>query len=274
MKAVKILLSGLLVTGGFTAPFGVSPASAFHSGEIASPIAAKESLVDFTLYDKVPKFKKTVSFDKVIWTGNHIKLVANIVEDEHVPAFESKVIESIVITKGKVKHTIKTDHYTEKLHEVQSVVHSKSGNWVSIQASKSAGYAIILVNLKTGESRILNDLLVKAGKKGVESIPAWNWSPEGDKIAISYGNTEKSSLAVYDANAGAFEYLPRTTNYISTGLVLWHINGKALDYISEYPSDQMSLYRYNAVSNKVKLIKKITLKEFQQFLKLDKPIHT
>ncbi|PYE47661.1 hypothetical protein DFQ00_112110 [Paenibacillus barcinonensis] len=128
MKTAKTILSGVLVAGVITTLSGVSPASAFQSGEIASPIAAKESLVDFTLYDKVPKFKKTVSSDKVIWTGNHIKLVANIVEDEHVPAFESKVIESIVITEGKVKHTIKTDHYTEKLHEVQSVVHSKSGN--------------------------------------------------------------------------------------------------------------------------------------------------
>lgn len=272
MKTAKTILSGVLVAGVITTLSGVSQASADQRGETASLISVKESSVDPTLYQNVPKFKKTVSTDRVIWTGENIKLIANIVEDENVPAFESKVIGSIVISKGKVKQSIKTGHYEEKLHEVLSVVDSNSGNWVSIQAAKSAGSAVLLVNLKTGESMILNDRLVKEGKKEVESIPALNWSPEGDKLAFSYGNTEKSSLAIYDVNKGAFEFLPRTTNYISTGIVLWHSNGKTLDYISEYPSNQLSLFRYNTVSKKVKPIKKMTQKEFQQFWKLDKYI--
>ncbi|WP_190945691.1 hypothetical protein [Paenibacillus sp. UASWS1643] len=75
-------------------------------------------------------------------------------------------------------------------------------------------------------------------------------------FAFSYGNTEKSTLAIYDTKKERFVYLPRATNYISTGLILWHKNGKSIDFISEYPSDQWILFRYNTESKKVKPVKK------------------
>ncbi|MGO4531752.1 hypothetical protein AB4Z30_21945 [Paenibacillus sp. 2TAF8] len=270
MKAAKTILSSVVAIGVITTLSGVSQVSADQGSKMTSQISVKAASVEPDLYQEVPKFKKTLSKDKVIWNGKNIELIANIVEEENVPASESKVIRSIVISKGKMKQTIKADDLGEKWHEVIRVVDSNSGDWVAVQVAKSAGNAVILVNLKTGESTILNDRLAEEGKKGVESIPSFNWSPVEDKLAISYGNTEKSSLAIYDAKKGTFEYIPRTTNYISTGVILWHKNGKSFDYISEYPSDQMSLFRYNTATKKVKPIKKMTQKEFQQFMKLDK----
>ncbi|WP_340029859.1 hypothetical protein MHB71_13095 [Paenibacillus sp. FSL H7-0940] len=114
------------------------------------------------------------------------------------------------------------------------------------------------MNLTTGEYTILNERLEKAGKQGVETIASYNWSPKEDIIAFSYGNTEKSTLAIYDTKKERIVYLLRATNYIRTSLILWHKNGKSIDFISEYPSDQWILFRYNTESKKVKPVKKIT----------------
>ncbi|MBT2283434.1 hypothetical protein J7E78_07770 [Paenibacillus polymyxa] len=126
------------------------------------------------------------------------------------------------------------------------------------------------MNLKTGNYTIINERLETAGKQNVETISSYNWSPKEDIIAFSYGNTEKSTLAIYDTKKDRFVYLPRATNYISTGLILWHKNGKSMDYISAYPSDKWILFRYDTGSKKVKPVKRITKKEFQQWFKLDK----
>ncbi|MET1174532.1 hypothetical protein [Paenibacillus amylolyticus] len=268
MKVTKILLSSALVIGSMATLSSIQ-ASAYNNSTPVSKIYISSTSVGSSLYQSIPKFKKTLSTNKIIWTGKTIKVTANTVEQD-AATFESKVIKSIVISKGKVNQTIKTEGFEAELLDVTSVVDSYSGDWVAIQAAKSAGSTVILMNMKTGKSTIVNDRLVKAGKKGIETIASFNWSPKEDKIAISYGDTEKSSLAIYDPKKDTFEYLPRTTNYISTGLVLWHKNGKTLDYISEYPSDQMILFRYNTANKKVKPVKKITQKEFQQLLKLDK----
>lgn len=154
--------------------------------------------------------------------------------------------------------------------DITSVAQSPSNEWIAMQAEKSAGSNLILVNLKTGKYTILNECLEKSGKQGVETIASYNWSPKEDIIAFSYGDTEKSTLAIYDTKKDSFVYPPRATNYISTGLILWHKNGKSIDYISEYPSDQWILFRYDTESKKVKPIQKITQKEFQQWFTLDK----
>ncbi|CAM3299096.1 hypothetical protein HP548_12020 [Paenibacillus taichungensis] len=269
MKVTKILLSSVLVIGSMATLSSIQ-ASAYNNSSPVSKIYINSTSVGSSLYQSIPKFKKTLSTNKIIWTGKTIKVTANTVEQDNAATFESKVIKSIVISKAKVNQTINTEGFEEKLLDVTSVVDSSSGDWVAIQAAKSAGSTLILVNLKTGKSKNVNDRLVKEGKKGIETIASFNWSPKEDKIAISYGDTEKSSLAIYDPKKDTFEYLPRATNYISTGLVLWHKNGKTLDYISEYPSNQKILFRYNTTNKKVKPVKKITQKEFQQLLKLDK----
>lgn len=141
---------------------------------------------------------------------------------------------------------------------------------MAIQAQRSAGNTLLLINLTTGKSIIVNDLLKAKGKRNIESITAYNWSPKEDQIAFSYGDTSSSSIGIYNTKKDAFIYLPRETNYISTNLILWHKSGKNIDYISEYPSDQKKLYRYSMDSKKVKPVKKMSQSEFQKWFKLDK----
>lgn len=271
MKFTYVLLSSVLVLGSVVA-LSSAQADAYNNNKpiLTSQISLESTSVSSSFYQNVPKFKKTMSSNKIIWTGKTIKVTANTMEQDKAATFESKFIESIVISKGKMIYTLETGKFTEKWLDVTSAVDSQSGEWLAIQLEKSAGSSVILIDLKNGKSTILGDRLVKAGKKGIETIASYNWSPKEDKIAISYGDTEKSSIAIYDPKKDSFEYLPRTTSYISTGLILWQKNGKVMDYISEYPSDQMVLFRYNTETKKVKSVKKITRKEFQRLFKLDK----
>ncbi|MGG4401091.1 hypothetical protein ABEW61_13250 [Paenibacillus amylolyticus] len=266
MKYTNVLLSSVFVLGSMGT---LSSASAsFHTSDKIAHVAAKSTSVNASTYQSISKFEKTISSNKIIWKDDNTSITANTLKLDAAD-FEQNIIDTIVVTHGKEKHTLQTGDFEVKLLDITSIVKSPSNEWIAIQVEKSAGSNLILMNLKTGKYTIINERLEKAGKQNVETISSYNWSPKEDIIAFSYGNTEKSTLAIYDTKKDSVVYLPRATNYISTGLILWHKNGKSIDYISEYPSDQWILFRYDTGSKKVKPVKKITKKEFQQWFKLD-----
>ncbi|MFX3645961.1 MAG: hypothetical protein ACE3K2_15045 [Paenibacillus sp.] len=268
MKYTNVLLSCVIVLGSLGA-LSTAPSS-FHPSDKIAHIAAKSTSVNSSTYQSIPKFNKTIGLNKIVWKGDNSTITANILKQDAVAHFEQNIIDTIVVAHGKEKHILHTGDFGVKLLDITSVAESPSNGWIAIRAEKSAGSNLILVNVKTGEYTILNERLEQAGKQDVETISSYNWSPKEDIIAFSYGNTEKSILAIYDTKKDRLVHLPRATNYISTGLILWHKNGKNMDYISEYPSDQWILFRYNTASKKVKPVKKISQNEFQQWFKLDK----
>lgn len=269
MKYTNVLLSSLIVLGSLSTLSSAS--SSFHtSDKIAHNIAADSTSVNASTYQSISKFEKTIDSNKILWRGNNITITANTLKLDAAADFEQNIIDTIVVTHGKEKYTLQTGDFEVKLLDITSVVKSPSNEWIAIQVEKSAGSNLILVNLKTGNYTIINERLETEGKQNVETIASYNWSPKEDIIAFSYGNTEKSTLAIYDTKKDRYVYLPRATSYISTGLILWHKNGKSIDYISEYPSDQWILFRYDTETKKVKPVKKITEREFQQLFKLDK----
>ncbi|WP_405170617.1 hypothetical protein MHI12_24720 [Paenibacillus sp. FSL H8-0280] len=268
MKYTNVLLSSVIVLGSMGTLSTAS--SSFHTSDKIAHIAAGSTSVNASTYQNISKFEKTISSNKIVWKGDNTSITANILKLDAAADFEQNIIDTIAVTHGKEKHTLQTGDFEVKLLDITSIAQSPSNEWVAIQVEKSAGSNLILVNLKTGNYTIINERLEKAGKQNVETISSYNWSPKEDIIAFSYGSTEKSTLAIYDTKKDSVVYLPRATNYISTGLILWHKNGKNMDYISEYPSDQWILFRYDTGSKKVKPVKKITQKEFQQWFKLDK----
>ncbi|MGC5775518.1 hypothetical protein [Paenibacillus pabuli] len=270
MNNAAIWFSTVLLLGGLT-----TTSSSIVGAKPAAPERISQHSVNATsvtpsIYSSVKPFKKINSTNKIIWKGEKITLTAATVKLEGKPSFEQNVIQSIVVTKGNQKHTIETSDLEDNWLDITSVAASTSNTWLAIHAERSAGKTLMLLNLQTGEVTELNDRLNKAGKKNIETIAAYNWAPNEDQIAFSYGDPSKSSLAIYNVQKESFIYLPRATNYISTNLILWQKNGKILDYISEYPSDQMILYRYSIVSNKVKPVQKISRNEFAEWFKLDK----
>ncbi|WP_342416851.1 hypothetical protein NST83_05305 [Paenibacillus sp. FSL R10-2782] len=223
-----------------------------------------------SVYQSITKFKKSESQGQVIWKEKNITVTAKKTELKNVPGSEKSVITSITIQKGEKIYTIKTDGFDDKLRDISSISVSPSNDWLAIQTRRSAGETVLLMDLKNGKHQILNDQLSAAGKKNIETINSYNWSPKTDQLAFSYGDPARSSIAIYDSPKGTFTFLPRETDYISTSLILWNKNGDQLNYISEYPSDQKRLYTYSMITKKVKTVKKISEKEFQQWLKLDK----
>ncbi|WP_413374585.1 hypothetical protein [Paenibacillus taichungensis] len=270
MNNAVIWFSTVLLLGGLTTTsssvVGAKPAAS----ELISHSSINAISVTPSIYSSVKPFKRNNSTNKIIWKGGNITLTATTVKLEGKPTFEQNVIQSIVVTKGSQKHTIETRDLEDNWLDITSVVASNSNTWLAIHAERSSGSTLMLLNLQTGEVTELNDRLKKAGKKNIETIADYNWAPNEDQIAFSYGDPSKSSIAIYNVQKESFVYLPRATNYISTILILWQKNGKILDYISEYPSDQMILYRYSIESNKVKPLKKISRNEFAEWFKLDK----
>lgn len=267
LKYATAFLSSIVLVGSVS---GFSIANANSTLRPNTHVQSSVNTINPSVYQSVTKFKKSETPNQVIWKENNVSLVAKKMELENAPSSEKSVITSITIKTGEQNYTIKTDGYNDKLRNISSAVLSPSNTWLAIQARRSAGDTLLLINLKTGKSTIVNDLLKAKGKKNVESIAAYNWSPKEDQIAFSYGDTSSSSIAIYNTKKDAFIYLPRETDYISTSLILWHKDGKSLDYISEYPSDQKKLYRYSMDSKKVKPVKKISQNEFQKWFKLDK----
>ncbi|WP_044878994.1 hypothetical protein [Paenibacillus sp. IHBB 10380] len=263
MKYVAVFLLSVMLMGYTSNSSSAAVKSQTHSVSSVQS-HAKEVFLETSLYQSITKFKKTVSQSKIIWKGKDITLTANKIKLDHVATFEQNVITTMVITNGSKKYTIPFDESDERPLDISSVSLAPSHTFLAVHVNHSAGYYLLLVDLKTGKSTMLNDRLKAEGKGFIETISAYNWSPKENKIAFAYGDTSKKSIAIYNVNNDTFFYLPRETNYISTALVLWHKNGEILDFICEYPSDQWKLYRYSTNSKKVKTIKSINREELSK----------
>ncbi|MGG4480412.1 hypothetical protein [Paenibacillus illinoisensis] len=264
MKYMHILLSSAILLSSL--PMLSVPQQSVSKTAVKSSVEHK--VVDSSIYPSANQFNKKVSANKIVWTGMNVILEADVVNKPDQASFEQNVIESIKVAVGEQAYIINTGKFDDQLLDIISMDVSRSKTWIAIHAERSAGKTLILVNVKTGKFMVLNDRLQEERNQTIETIASYHWSPKRDEIAISFGNTEKSSLAIYDPTKDSFRFLPRTTNYISTNLVLWQKNGNILDYISEYPSDQLILFRYNSKTNQVKPVQKINKQEWAQWYEL------
>ncbi|MFB5269520.1 hypothetical protein ACE41H_22435 [Paenibacillus enshidis] len=262
MKYVAAFLMSVIIVGSNS---NLSSAAADnHNAKSVQNSSAMPS------YQIITKFEKNVSRHQIIWREKGVTLTANRIKIEDAIPIEANIITSMVVTNGDKKYTISTADFEDKFRDVTSASLSSSNTWLAIQVKRSSGESLVLVNLRTGEFSILNDRLLAEGKKNVETVADYNWSPKADQIAFSFGDPSKNSIAIYDTRKNSILYLPRETNYISTSVILWHKNGQYFDYICESPSDQSILYRYSLEDNKVKPVKKISKNELQRWTKLDK----
>ncbi|MGD0030908.1 hypothetical protein SLT67_06060 [Paenibacillus illinoisensis] len=264
MKYTHILLSGAILLSSLSM-LSLPQQSA---SKTAAKSSVENKVVDSSIYPNANQFNKKISANKIVWTGMNVILEADVVNKPDRASFEQNVIESITVTVGEQTYIINTGKFDDQLLDIISMDVSRSKDWIAIHAERSAGKTLILVEVKTGKLMVLNDLMQDDRNQPIETIASYHWSPKKDEIAISFGDTAKSSLAIYDPSKDSFHYLPRRTNYISTNLVLWQKNGNTLDYISEYPSDQLILFRYNTKTNQVKPVQKINKQEWAQWFEL------
>ncbi|MEW4371831.1 hypothetical protein [Paenibacillus kandeliae] len=155
---------------------------------------------------------------------------------------------------------------TEPAVDLMSMSVSPSGNYVAIQTSKEAGYQLIVFHVQTASFTILNDVL--PAPTTVETVSVYNWSPQRDQLAVAYGTTDYSRIAIYKASSSTCIRIPRVSNWISTAVVLWNKQGTTLDFASEYPSDHYKLYRYILRTQQVKGIQALNRTQLSSLINL------
>lgn len=206
--------------------------------------------------------EKKETNDKVQLYEGSIVLTADKKTSKELP--NSTVISNINVTNGNKKYSVEL---SESPENITSISESSNNKFLAIQASYSNGYKLIVLNLNDGNYKVINEII--KNKKTVESVPVYSWSPNGKKLAFSYGDTSKSRIAIYNLSYNTFTYIPRQINIISTAQILWDKKSTKLDYISEYPSDKYKLYSYSFNTKKVKVISSLDNVEVSNLSKLN-----
>lgn len=140
-----------------------------------------------------------------------------------------------------------------KPETINAISLSSSNKYLVLKAGYISGNKLFVIDLKDGSYNNINDLV--KSPNAVETVSAFAWSSNGQKIAFSYGDPSVSRIAIYNVFYGTFTYVPRETSTISTAFILWDKKGDFIDYASEYPSDNFKLYRYSLNTKKTKIIK-------------------
>ena len=186
--------------------------------------------------------EKELNENKITWKEGDITFIAEKSESQGEEKYESDtVISSITIKKGNKEYAISLDR---RPIYISSLGLSASGAYLALEASYLEANKVIIVNLASGEYFVLNDYLESNGLGFVESIDSYSWSPDGNKLAFSFGRIAQCRPAIYNLDNKTLSLIPTETDYIATVLILWHKDGKGLDFISELPPSHLTLYRY------------------------------
>lgn len=217
-----------------------------------------------SLYYSPPQGELTNDEQQIIWKAGNITFIAEKSKATGEDAAESKtIISSMTIDEDGNQYDITID---KKPSTVSSISLSSSNRYLAVDVFYSnVGDTLVIVNLDNGEQTILNKSLEINAGNGVETIHAYNWSPEGDKLAFSFGDTSISKLGIYDLEKKTILSIPTKSNLINTAYVMWTTNGDNIGFISEYPSDQFKLYVYNLKSEQVNEGKEITREDILKF---------
>lgn len=133
MKYTNVLLSSVIVLGSLGTLSTAS--SSLHTSDKIAHIAANSTSVNSSTYQSISKFEKTKGSNKIVWRGDDITITANTLKQDAAD-FEQNIIDTIVVTHGKEKHTLQTGDFEVRLLDITSVAVSPSNEWITIQVEK------------------------------------------------------------------------------------------------------------------------------------------
>ncbi|RRJ62594.1 hypothetical protein EHV15_06285 [Paenibacillus oralis] len=233
-------------------------------GDLSSP-SDQGGPVDLSVYyarDLAAKLSEDDS--KLTWTAGGITVTAEKKKGE----FGTPVIASIAVkTEGQKSYTIKFDPDPK---EIRSLALSADDRYLAINLFYSnVGDKLIVVNLESGKQIDTNaeigSMQKEYGQAVVETVHAYNWSPDGHTLALSFGDTSSAIPALYDPEENSLHKVGGDKNYITTAFALWHKDGNSVDFISEQPSDEYHLYRYDIEKNTTTDITALSTEELSAF---------
>lgn len=192
--------------------------------------------------------------DTIVFKQDNVSVIAAKKKSDNAPSFT--IIESVDIINETQKYTIT---FTDELDTISSISVSPTKKFLALQVGNLGYNQLYVINLKDGFYKEINNIVKSASP--VETVTAYQWSPNGQKLAFSYGDPSRSRIAIYNVFYNTFTYVPREVSTISTAFIRWDKIGTFIDYASEYPSDEYKLYRYSFDTKKIKIIKKLDRKE-------------
>lgn len=175
----------------------------------------------------------------------------------------SSSITSMNVENGDEKFKVSVPENNNP-NDISSVELSADQSFLAIEVFyENVGSKVLIVNLSNGENTFLDDEI--NADAPVETIHAYSWSPQGNQLAFSYGDTSTSKLAIFDLDAKKIKNLPDVEEIINTLYIMWNKNGESIDFISEYQSDQFNLYRYTFDDNQIQLINEVSREELSNY---------
>ncbi|PWW00894.1 hypothetical protein DFQ01_11139 [Paenibacillus cellulosilyticus] len=179
--------------------------------------------------------------NKFSWRSDSDDIIVTADKHKEGEGPDSLSLQNITIAAGGKSYSIKPALNVSK---VQSISLSADKKMLAVSFFYGPGSNVFMINLSNGDSVDLNKEIEAQGNGFVESVQAYNWSPKNASLAVAYGDTSSSKIAIVSGSDNKVHNLS-TDSYISTAYVLWSLDGSAIDCVSEKPSDQYKLYRMN-----------------------------
>ncbi|OBZ16336.1 hypothetical protein A8L34_27035 [Bacillus sp. FJAT-27264] len=181
------------------------------------------------------------------WVSGSISVTSEKIKSKDVGP-DSEYLGEILIKEGE--HSYKFNPKNNE-RQFQSISLSADQKLLAISLFNGAGSDLFTVDLSNGNTIDLKTEIITNTNETIDTVAAYNWSPTGYDLAIAYGDTSSSKIAIYNADKNSFTFVPSPSTFISTAFVLWNKEGRTLDFVSEKPSDQYKLYRFDLQNNEV-----------------------
>lgn len=269
MKLVKIMTMGaltmLIISGCSSKPEPVAPTQNAGVDNIKDH-PKKEGIQDKTTletstgtdkqvhgvdysqyYTDQDKISVIVSGKQIVWKNKDVIFTAKLIKATGEEAAEaSEVIDSMNIKSKYGEHAIKLNPRPLRINSLSL----SQNNQMALDVSDHEGSRLILMNLSNGAQTIAN--LFKTNDDGAssEKIDAYNWSPDGKKIAFGIGDLGSSYVAVYDTEHKSYTQLS-DKNFTLISSIVWHKDGKNFDFVSKNDLPQATLYSYLESKNSI-----------------------
>ncbi|ADO56209.1 TolB family protein [Paenibacillus polymyxa] len=209
----------------------------------------KMNSVDYSqYYNNQDKFKVVVSGKQIVWKTKDVTFTAKLTKAKGEEAAEAnEVVDSMKIKSKRGEQLIKLN---PRPLRVNSLSLSKN-NQVALHVSDHEGSRLVLINLSEGAQTIVNMFEMNSDGAGSEKIDAYNWSPDGKKIAFGIGDLGSSYIGVYDVERKSYTHVS-DKDFTLISSIVWHKDGKSFDFVSKGDdSPQAILYTYSETKKSI-----------------------
>ncbi|KZE68171.1 protein tolB [Paenibacillus jamilae] len=215
----------------------------------------KMNSVDYSqYYNNQDKSKVVVSGKQIVWKNKDVTFTAKLTKAKGEEAAEAnEVVDSMKIKSKRGEQIVK---FNPRPLRVNSLSLSKS-NQIALHVSDHEGKRLVLINLSDGTETIVNMFEMNSDGAGSEKIDAYNWSPDGKKIAFGIGDLGSSYIGIYDVEHKSYTHVS-DKDFTLISSIVWHKEGKSFDFVSKGDdSPQAILYTYS--ESKKSILKKGSL---------------